>query len=270
MDYINKIICGDSLEKLKEIPEGVITNIITSPPYNLQINYSSYNDDLPYKEYLNWLKDIFKECYRVLRTGGRAIINIDAMTNRQEDKQNEYIRPIYADVVNFMKDIGYKFYGEHIWYKSSKDPSFNGGQFSGRKTSWGSYKSCSFPVVRRNHEFLIVFSKEQFRLEKTSESLDSDITSEEFQKFIASTWSMHPETRKLGDHPVPFTEELPYRCIKLYSYPNDIILDPFNGTGTTTYIASVCHRRYIGIDIDQKYCEYAENRIKDSKSIFEN
>jgi len=183
------------------------------------------------------------------------------MTNRQDDKGEEYIRDIRTDLANVLKPMGWKFFGEHMWYKSSLDPEHNGGQFNGKKTAWGSYKSCSLPAVRRNHEYILVYSKDQFKLEKDEQSKDSDITAVEFQTFIASTWSMNAETRNFANHPCRFPENLPYRCIKLYSYPNDIVLDMFNGTGTTTAVAVKTNRRYIGIDLDKNYCDCAEDRI---------
>ena len=265
---INKIICADVLDGLKLLPDNFVTLVITSPPYNLKIDYASAADDQPYIQYIDWLSKVFLECHRVLRKGGRCIINIDAMTNRQEDKEEEYIRDIRTDLSNHLKEMGFKFFGEHVWYKSSKDPSFNGGQFNGKKTAWGSYMSPSTPAVRRNHEYILVYSKEQFKLEKTTESGDPDITGEEFQNYIASTWSIQAETRKLGGHPVPFPIELPSRLIKLYSYPNDIILDPFNGVGTTCVAAKLLARRYIGIDMEESYCQYARDRILDSGSLY--
>jgi DNA modification methylase len=266
MFEFNSIIHADVIDGLKQIPNNSVTLVLTSPPYNLKIDYGSAADDQPYTEYVKWLKNVFTECYRVLRKGGRLIINIDAMTNRQDDKQNEYVRDIRTDLANDLKPMGFKFFGEHVWYKSSKDPSFNGGQFNGKKTAWGSYMSCSTPAVRRNHEYILVYSKEQFKLEKAEDSGAPDITDKEFQTYIASVWSMQPETRNLGDHPVPFPVELPYRCIKLYSYVNDVILDPFNGTGTTCVIAAKTGRRYIGIDMDATYVEYARNRIAEAES----
>lgn len=270
MSVINTIIHDDVVRGLKQVPDGAVTLIVTSPPYNLKIDYGTAADDQPYAEYIKWLAEVFSECYRTLRRGGRLVINIDAMTNRQGDKDQEYIRDIRTDLANVLKPMGFKFFGEHIWYKSTLDPTHNGGQFNGKKTAWGSYKSCSFPAVRRNHEYILVYSKEEFRLEKDAESKDTDITDKEFQTFIGSTWSMNAETRNLGDHPVPFPEEFPYRCIKLYSYPNDVVMDPFNGTGTTTVMAVKTRRRYVGIDMDKGYCEYAESRIAtaDSMDIF--
>lgn len=272
MVVINSIIQDDVIQGQSSIPDGLVTLTITSPPYNVGIEYDTAADEQPYSDYIKWLGDVFAETYRATRKGGRLVINIDAMTNRQSDKGDMYIRDIRTDLANVLRPIGWKFFGEHMWYKSALDPTRNGGQFNGKKTAWGSYKSCSLPAVRRNHEYILVYSKDQFKLEKEETSGDPDITDKEFQLFIASTWSMNAETRKLGGHPVPFPEELPYRCIKLYSYPNDVILDPFNGTGTTTAVAYKIGRRYMGIDMDEKYCKYAEERMakEKSKDIFGN
>ena len=260
----NSIICADVLDGLERIPDNQVTLVLTSPPYNVNASnwkYITAEDDAPYAEYLRWLSSVFEQCYRVLRKGGRLAINIDAMTNRQDDKDEMYIRDIRTDIANMLRPMKFKFFGEHIWYKSSKDPTFNGGQFNGKKTAWGSYCLPSHPAVRRNHEYILVYSKEQFKLEKDGKSGTPDITDKEFQTFIASTWSMNAETRNMGDHPCSFPEELPYRCIKLYTYPGDLVIDPFSGTGTTAYVAKVTGRRYIGIDMSEKYCDYSRRRL---------
>jgi site-specific DNA-methyltransferase (adenine-specific) len=114
-----------------------------------------------------------------------------------------------------------------------------------------------------------VFSKEQFKLEPTVDSGEPDMTSEEFMSYVMSTWSIQPETRNLGDHPVPFPVELPSRLIKLYSYPNDVICDPFMGTGTTALAAKRLGRRYVGIDMSEEYCKYAENRLAAEINLFD-
>jgi site-specific DNA-methyltransferase (adenine-specific) len=216
------------------------------------------------------LADVFRECYRVLRKGGRLVVNIDAMTNRQDDKDEEYFRDIRTDLANELKPMGFKFYGEHVWYKSTKA---GGGNFCGKKTAWGSYASPSTPAVRRNHEYVLVYSKDSgikgsaFTLEKDEYSGDKDITKTNFENWIASTWFINPETRNIGNHPVPFPEELVQRVLQMYSYTGDIILDPFNGVGTTTAVAYKTNRRYIGIDMEAAYCEYARNRIAEAEII---
>ena len=252
-DFIDKIICEDNLSVLKRMPDSFVDLIFTSPVYNVNIKYLSHDDCMPYDVYLNWLKDRFIECKRVLKPGGRLAINIDAMTNRQSDKEKEYVRPIYADLVNMMKsnEIDLNFRTEICWYKQNA---------VGKKTGWGSFCSSSNPVIRRNHEYILVWSKDQWKLEGDSEQ--SDMTFEEFNEYTFSTWFIQPETRKLGGHPVPFPCELAKRVIKLFTYRDNIVMDIFSGSGTTCYVAKQFNRKYIGIDIDKQYCEFANNRIK--------
>jgi DNA modification methylase len=197
----NKFIWADVLNGLSVVPDGVVTVVCTSPPYNVKIDYGSAADDQPYLDYIKWLEQVFQQCYRVLRTGGRLVINIDAMTNRQDDKEQEYIRDIRTDLANVLRPLGFKFFGEHVWYKSNKDPSFNGGQFNGKKTAWGSYCSPSTPAVRRNHEYILVYSKDQFKLEKAEYSGDPDIKDTEFQNYIASVWSYAAGDAETGQPP---------------------------------------------------------------------
>jgi len=606
-DVVNKIHCMDVLDGLRDIPDDCVALTASSPPYNVKIKYGDHEDNMPYQEYLDWLKDVFSEVYRVTKDGGRIAINIDAMTNRQEDKDQEYIRAIYAHLYNLMKEIGWKFRTEICWYKQnavgrktawgcyddntrvltdrgfkffkdvdiyvdrfatlnlitnkveyqsasayigeqysgdmyslkSKDfdllvtpnhnmllfnhykkvnylrkmencpgsfaiPQNTLGNYSGldkeffilptvkyrkrtkssyirgrqrirmddwlkflgifftdgnvdynekrrcykasiyqskddfleeiklllkrlpfdfkykdskqefytcdkRLASWlqgystknnrkipnfilelsqrqkklfidwlfkgdgsggnkgeylavasndfayklaklfvdcgiifslrkkkkpkervyngnlmrsnvelnifnikksnnywlskseghisknnyngmvycvevpnhtlfverngcctwcgNSYKSPSNPIIRRNHEYILVWSKGNWKLEGDKDLID--ITAEEFQQWTLSTWFVQPETRNMGGHPVPFPVKLVRRVLKLFSYKNDVILDPFNGSGTTTYVANMLNRKYIGIDNSLEYCDFARNRIQASGDLFE-
>ncbi len=174
MNIINTIINKDVLEGLKDIPDEIVSLTVTSPPYNTlkreSKKYDSVNDDLPYKEYLDWLKKVFTEVFRSTRDGGRCAINIDAVTNRQEDKDQEYVRCIYAHLYNLMTEIGWKFRTEICWYKQNA---------VGKQTAFGSWDSCSNPVIRRTHEYVILFSKGDWKLEGDDEL--SDMTSDEFK-----------------------------------------------------------------------------------------
>jgi site-specific DNA-methyltransferase (adenine-specific) len=205
-----------------------------------------------------WLKDIMIEINRILVHGGRVAINIDAMTNRQEDSDKEYIRPIYADLVNICREIGLNFRTEICWYKQNA---------VGRKTAWGSYMSCSNPIIRRNHEYILVWSKGDWKLDGDSDQ--SDMTKKEFEDWTFSTWHIQPETRNLNNHPAPYPEELAKRVIKLLSYRGNTVLDPFMGTGTTAAAAKILSRNYIGIDNSIQDVEYAQKRIANIDDIFE-
>jgi DNA modification methylase len=250
-DLKNRIICQDVIQGLRQIPDRIVSLVFTSPPYDCGINYGNSTDDLPYQDYLDWLKKVWIECNRVLRGGGRLVVNFDSCANSKGDRDIEYIRPMYADFICQMRDIGLKFRTEFCWYKQST---------MGTHTAFGSWVSCSNPYIRRNHEHILVWSKEQYLLEGDSEQ--SDMTVKEFQDYTLSTWFVSPETRKLANHPAAFPEQLAERVIKLFSYRGDVVLDPFSGTGTTCVIASRFGRQWIGIDNNSDFCKYARDRIK--------
>jgi site-specific DNA-methyltransferase (adenine-specific) len=259
-DIIDTIMCCDVLEGLRSVPDDSVHLIVSSPPYNVNLKgYGNRDDNQPYESYLKWIKDIFLECKRILVKGGRLAINIDAMTNRQEDSDEEYIRPIYADLINIGRDIDLCFRAEYCWYKQN---------VVGRKTAWGSYDSCSNPICRRNHEYILVWSKDQWRLDGDADL--SDMTAKEFQEWTMSTWFIQPETRNHNNHPAPYPEELVNRIVKLYSYRGNIVLDPFMGTGTTGFVCKMINRRYIGIDNSISDVNYARQRIASRSDIFDN
>jgi len=256
---INDIICSDVILGLKKIPDESVELCFSSPPYNVNLKgYKNRNDNDPYITYIQWLKEIMIECKRVLKSGGRLVFNIDAMTNRQDDSDKEYIRPIYADLINIGREIDLRFRAEICWYKQN---------LVGRKTAWGSYQSCSNPIIRRNHEYVLVWSKGDWKLEGDAEL--SDMTAKEFQQWTMSMWDIKPETRNLNNHPAPFPEELAKRVIKLFSYRGNTVLDPFMGTGTVGVVSKTFGRNYIGIDNSQEDVDYAKSRIAKIEYIFD-
>jgi len=255
-NVINKIILGKCLDAIKQVPDGIVSLVCCSPPYLLGIDYKSHDDTGPWKAYIDWLTAIWKECKRTLRTGGRLAINMATITNR-EDPENEYIRVIGHYLCQQMKSIGMLPMAEIVWYKQDA---------AGKKTAWGSWASCSSPIIRSTHEYVYVFAKDTYRLDGDSEL--SDMTPEEFQNWTFSTWFIPPETRKMGGHPCPFPEELVCRLVKLYSYREDVVLDPFCGSGTTPYISDQLGRKYIGIDVDSQYVDYARDRIANNDDMF--
>lgn len=257
MSLLNTIMLDDVLDGLKKIPDESVHLVLSSPPYNIQLEgYRNRNDDDPYKVYVDWLKKIFVECKRILVDGGRLVINIDSVRNRQDD--DEYMRPIAGDLINVGREIGLKYRTEICWYKQN---------WSGRATAFGSYMSCSNPAIRRNHEYIMVWSKGSWKLEGDSEL--SDMTNEEFQNWTFSTWFIQPETQNLNGHPAPFPEELARRVIKLFSYRGNTVVDPFMGTGTTGLMAKILGRNYIGIDNSESDVNYARQRISAVSNIFD-
>jgi DNA modification methylase len=222
--------------------------VLTSPPYNFDMNYDEHNDKSESSDYLSTLITIFNECIRVLKSGGRLIINI-------QPNYKEYY-PTHHAITSAMIDSGLIWRGEIVWLKNNLK----------KLTAWGSWKSPSCPYLSYPFEFIEVFSKDTLKHDGNKD--DIDITKEEFIEYVNGHWSIAPETRmKKFDHPAMFPEELVKRCIKLFSYKNDLVLDPFNGAGTTTFVANLLERRYIGIDISETYCEIARERISSTNLL---
>lgn len=247
-EFENKIICGDSNEILKKLPDNCVDLIFTSPPYNFGLEYESNEDAHYWENYFQKLFDIFSECIRVLKYGGRIIVNIQPLFS-------DYI-PSHHIISNFFMSKKLIWKGEIIWEKNN---------YNCKYTAWGSWKSPSNPYLKYTWEFLEIFAKGT--LKKDGDSSKIDITAEEFKKWVIAKWSIAPERNMKGfNHPAMFPEELATRVIKLFSFENDVVLDPFNGVGTTTFIARRYNRRYLGIDISQEYCETAKIRL--SSTLF--
>jgi len=234
----NKIICKSS-ENMDELPDNSVALMITSPPYNVG---KEYDEDIDLQQYLDFLKIVFAETYRVLEPGGRACINI-ANSGRKP-----YI-PLSHHVSKIMADIGFLMRGEIIWIKAE---GANGS------CAWGSFCSASNPTLRDIHEYILIFSKLGF---KRAYAGESTISKEDFMRDTLSVWRFNPESATRIGHPAPFPLELPLRLINLYSYKGDLILDPFMGSGTTCVAAKKLSRDYVGYDINAEYCKLAQNRL---------
>ena len=242
--YQNEIICGNSLSVMKDFPDNCIDLILTSPPYNFGLEYSSNDDANKWDNYFNNLFKIFDEGIRVLKHGGRFIVNIQPLFS-------DYV-PSHHKISNYFLNRGMLWKGEILWEKNN---------YNCKYTAWGSWKSPSSPYLKYTWEFIEVFAKGSLKKKGTMEN--ADITDEEFKKWVVAKWVMSPERRmKEFDHPAMFPEELANRVIKLFSFKHDVILDPFNGAGTTTLVAKKLERKYVGIDISKNYCHKAQNRMK--------
>lgn len=247
--FINKIHCADSLDIIKKFPDNCIDIVLTSPPYNFGINYENTNDVNIWEDYFNKLFNIFKECMRVLKDSGRIIINVQPMFS-------DYI-PTHHLISNFFLKEGLIWKGEIIWEKNN---------YNCKYCTWGSWKSPSSPYLKYSWEFVEIFCKNS--LKKEGDKNNIDIEAEEFKKWVYGKWSIAPERNmKKYKHDAMFPEELVKRLIKLFSYKNDIVLDPFNGAGTTTKVAKQLNRKFIGIDISEEYCKTAEDRLNDCFNI---
>jgi len=244
-EFINKIICGDSEEVLKKLPNNCIDLIFTSPPYNFGLGYDTTPDGIDWNRYFDKLFAIFKECIRVLKFGGRIIVNVQPLFS-------DYI-PIHHIISNFFIENKLIWKGEILWDKHN---------YNCKYTAWGSWKSPSNPYLKYTWEFLEIFCKGDLKHEGSKDRID--ITADEFKEWTYAKWDIAPERNmKKYDHPAMFPEELVRRVLKLFSFKGDVVLDPFNGVGSTTVVARKLGRRYIGIDISPKYCEIALKRLKE-------
>ena len=233
-----------SSEHMTLVPDSSIHLMITSPPYNAR---KEYDEDLTLEEYLGLLENVFRETYRVLVPGGRACINIANLGRKP------YI-PLNAFIALMMVEIGYLMRGEIIWDKGSS---------VGSSTAWGSWLSASNPTLRDVHEYILIFSKEQFKRQQGEKP--STIERDDFLELTKSVWQFPTESASRVGHPAPFPVEMPRRLIELYTFEGDVILDPFMGSGTTAIAALETKRHYVGYEIDPEYAALARQRIQTSR-----
>ena len=244
--FLDKIFCKSS-DNMEELPDNSVHLMVTSPPYNVG---KEYDENLTLQEYRQFLKNVWKEVYRVLVSGGRACINIANLGRKP------YI-PLHAFIIEDMLDLGFLMRGEIIWNKaSSSSPS----------TAWGSWLSAANPTLRDIHEYILVFSKGSFNRKVLSGKI-STITKADFLELTKSVWTFPAESARKVGHPAPFPVELPYRLIQLYTFEEEVILDPFMGSGQAAIAAIKANRHFSGYDISEEYVKLAEGRIKEYLSV---
>lgn len=246
LPFINTIIVGDAEEVLKGFPTGSVDMVITSPPYNFGHSYAGdpTEDTREWNEYFSKLYRIWSECYRVLKPGGRIAVNVQPLFS-------DYI-PTHHIISHQLQQIGFLWKAEILWEKSN---------YNAKYTAWGSWQSPSMPYLKYTWEFIEVFDKLTHRKVGPREAID--ITADEFKEWVYGRWAIAPESRmREYGHPAMFPEEIPYRLMRLFTYRGDIVVDPFNGAGTTTVVAFRLRRRFIGVDISPEYCRTAFERLR--------
>jgi site-specific DNA-methyltransferase (adenine-specific) len=229
--------------KTNSIQENSIDLIVTSPPYNVDIKYNSHDDTMTYDDYLAFTREWLARCFKFVKNDGRFCLNIPL------DKNKGGQQSMCADITTIAKQIGFKYHSTIIWNE----------QNISRRTAWGSWLSAAAPYVIAPVEVIVVLYKKEWK--KTSGSRKSDITKKEFMEWTNGVWNFSGESKKRVGHPAPFPVELPRRCIKLFSFVGNTILDPFLGSGSTLLACLETGRKGIGVDIDKKYCELAKSRL---------
>jgi len=237
---------GDFLE-FDAIDKGSVDLIVTSPPYNVDIHYESFKDDIPYEKYLEFTEKWLEKALTLVKPDGRMCLNIPL--DKSKGREEEGFQSVYADILAIAKNVGWKYFSTIIWNE----------QNISRRTAWGSWLSASAPYVIAPVEVIIVLYKKWWKKRHAGKS---DIKRDEFIKWTNGVWNFSGENRIKVGHPSPFPVELPKRCIKLFSYIGDTVLDPFLGSGTTLIACLETNRIGIGVEIDRNYCELAVQRLK--------
>lgn len=239
--YNADILTIDAIEKES------IDLTVTSPPYDIDIKYRSYNDSLPYDEYLEFTKKWLSKILALARDDGRLCLNVPL------DKNKGGQQSVCADMTSIAKEVGWKYHSTIIWNE----------QNISRRTAWGSWMSASAPYVIAPVEAILVMYKEKWKKTRKGKS---DMTRDEFIEWTNGVWNFSGESKRKIGHPAPFPVELPKRCIRLFTYRGDLVLDPFLGSGTTLIACRETGRIGIGVEINRDYCRLAAKRLNEFRA----
>jgi site-specific DNA-methyltransferase (adenine-specific) len=228
--------------------------IVTSPPYNVDIQYGSLRDNIPYEKYLEFTERWLQKALELVKPDGRMCLNIPL--DKSKGRREEGFQSVYLDIIGIAKKVGWKYFSTIIWNE----------QNISRRTAWGSWLSASAPYIIAPVEVIVLLYKEKWK--KLKQGI-SDITRDEFIEWTNGVWNFQGENPERVNHPSPFPLELPKRCIKLFSFVGDVVLDPFLGSGTTLVACALLRRRGIGVEIDKSYCEAAKKRVIEEADILQ-
>jgi site-specific DNA-methyltransferase (adenine-specific) len=265
-----KIINGDCIEIMKTLSEGCIDLVVTSPPYNCGIKYDTHIDDLPMNEYWSWTREWLTETYRLIKDDGRVSINIPYEVNVQDRGGRVFF---VSEFYQIMKEVGFKFFGIVDLEEDSPHRS--------KTTAWGSWMSPSSPYIYNPKECVILAYKKQHikkvkgepewkgvptEIEQEDGTLKKKIVYEEkdkkeFMELVFGQWNYFADTKSLTK--ATFSMDIPTKAIKILSYKNDVVLDPFAGSGTSLVAAEILDRRWLGIELSENYTKVAQKRVQD-------
>ena len=264
-----KIINGDCIEVMKTLPEGSVDLVVTSPPYNCGIKYDMHIDNLPMDQYWSWTREWLTETYRLIKDDGRVSINIPYEVNVQDRGGRVFF---VSEFYQIMKEVGFKFFGIVDLEEDSPHRS--------KTTAWGSWMSPSSPYIYNPKECVILAYKKQHikkvkgepewkgvptEIEQEDGTLKKKIVYEEkdkkeFMELVFGQWNYFADTKSLTK--ATFSMDIPTKAIKILSYKNDVILDPFCGSGTSMVSAEILDRRWLGIELSPNYCDVARGRVQ--------
>lgn len=268
-NYVGKVINGDCIKVMSEMPESFVDLIVTSPPYGVGIAYDSFDDDIEFDQYKVFSANWLREAYRVLKDDGRIAINIPYEINRQ-GKGGRIL--MVSEIWHIMKNIGFKFYGIVDLEEDSPHRS--------KTTAWGSWMSPSAPYIYNPKECVILaykkthIKKVKGEPEWVGEIVDleqedgttkkktvyQDEHKKEFMDLVYGQWDYFADTKQMTK--ATFSLDIPMKAIKILTYRNDLVLDPFAGSGTSLCAAEIGGRRWIGIELSENYAKVAKDRVQ--------
>jgi site-specific DNA-methyltransferase (adenine-specific) len=268
-DIMGTIINGDCVEVMKTLPDGEIDLVVSSPPYNVGIKYDTHVDDISMEDYWDWTKDWLTEAYRLLKDDGRMAINIPYEVNVRDRGGRVFF---VSEFYQVMKQVGFKFFGIVDLEEQSPHRS--------KTTAWGSYMSCSGPYIYNPKECVILAYKKQHikkvkgqpqwtgvltEIEnedgtKRNKMVYKDEDKKDFMELVFGQWNYFADTKSLTK--ATFSMDIPTKAIKILSYKNDVIFDPFAGSGTTLVAAETLDRRWLGVELSPNYAEIARGRVQ--------
>ena len=269
-NYLNKITTGDCREVMKEMPANSIDLMVTSPPYGVGIAYDSFDDDINFDDYKEFSKEWLTEAFRVLKPDGRLALNIPYEINRQEKGGRIFM---VAELWNILASIGYKFYGVVDLEESSPHRS--------KTTAWGSWMSPSSPYIYNPKECVLLcykqLSKKQTKgtpqwkswFEQVEDKNNPELLvnkkmyeksdKDDFISLVYGQWNYFADTRQQTK--ATFSMDIPVRAMKILSYKEDIVMDPFMGSGTSAVAAEFVGRNWVGVELSENYTEVANKRL---------
>ena len=268
-EFIGRVINGDCIEVMASMEEGSVDLIVTSPPYGVGIDYDVHDDDMVWEQYVKFTYSWMEQAYRVLKDDGRIALNIPYEINRQDKGGRIFM---VSEVWQIMKQIGYKFFGVVDLEEESPHRS--------RTTAWGSWMSPSAPYIYNPKECVILaYKKKHIKTVKGTpewvgemgevEGKDGNMRPKmmyteqqkrEFIDLVFGQWNYFADTRSLTK--ATFSMDIPTKAIKILTYKNDVVLDPFAGSGTSLCAAEISGRRWIGIELSENYAKVAKDRVQ--------
>jgi site-specific DNA-methyltransferase (adenine-specific) len=265
----NKIIQGDCVIEMGKLPESTVDLVVTSPPYNVGIDYDSHDDRMTMEDYWKFTEEWLTKAYRLLKDDGRIAVNIPYEVNVQ-DRGGRIL--FMSEFWSIMKKVGFQFYGLVDLDENSPHRS--------KTTAWGSWMSPSSPYIYNPKECVILAYKKD-RIKKVKgepqwkgELVDleqedgtikqkmmyQDEDKKEFMSLVYGQWEYFADTRQQTK--ATFSMDIPMKAIKILTYRNDVILDPFTGSGTSLCAAEISGRRWLGIELSENYTNVARERVQ--------